>query len=65
MFVCFTYLALVQAVMCTREIGERARTAAYGLIVEIGNTIMRLSDDPKGEQIKLVGIVRYIVYRNE
>ncbi|KAL5020867.1 hypothetical protein ScPMuIL_000022 [Solemya velum] len=53
----FIKAVIPEAVMCTREIGERARAAAYGLIVKIGNTVMRLSEEPKDGLRSYVGLV--------
>ena len=38
-----------QAILCTKEVAERARTAAYNLLVEMGKAVIKWSQDPKGK----------------
>ena len=40
-----------QAILCTRGVGERARDAAYHLIVEIAQTMMRWNPDAEEQGI--------------
>ena len=49
----FVSAVVPEAILCTKETGERPRLAAYNLLVEIGNAVMRWS--PEEEQgIKLL-----------
>ena len=44
----FIKTVIPEAILCTKETGERPRLAAYNLLVEMGNTVMRWS--PGAEQ---------------
>ena len=41
----FLTAVVPEAILCTKEMGERPRLAAYGLLVEMGNAIMKWSPD--------------------
>ena len=38
----------MQAILCTKEQAERARVAAYTLLVEMGQTVVRWNGQKKG-----------------
>lgn len=41
----FLTAVVPEAILCTKETGERPRLAAYNLLVEMGNAVMRWSPD--------------------
>ncbi|KAL4231185.1 pre-rRNA processing protein [Mactra antiquata] len=41
----FLLAVVPEAILCTKEVAERARTASYNLLVEMGNTALRWSND--------------------
>ncbi|KAL3864637.1 hypothetical protein ACJMK2_006302, partial [Sinanodonta woodiana] len=46
----FLVAVIPEAILCTKEVAERARASAYTLLVEMGNTVMRWSADKTPEE---------------
>ncbi|KAK3582767.1 hypothetical protein CHS0354_015294 [Potamilus streckersoni] len=46
----FLVAVIPEAILCTKEVAERARASAYTLLVEMGNTVMRWSRDKTPEE---------------
>ncbi|XP_064631172.1 RRP12-like protein isoform X2 [Lineus longissimus] len=47
----FLMAVVPEAILCTKEVAERARTAAYTLLVEMCEALIRWTDKPKQEVI--------------
>ncbi|XP_063963855.1 RRP12-like protein [Lytechinus pictus] len=43
----FIVAVLPEIILCTKEINQKARASAFGLLVEIGNTLLKHSDQPR------------------
>lgn len=43
----FIVAVLPEVILCTKEINQKARASAFGLLVEIGNTLLKFSDQPR------------------
>ena len=43
------FVNFLQAILCTKEIGEKARSASYLLLVEMGHAKIRWNKDVNGQ----------------
>lgn len=43
----FIVAVLPEIILCIKEINQKARASAFGLLVEIGNTMLKHSDQPR------------------
>ncbi|XP_071507435.1 RRP12-like protein [Diadema antillarum] len=43
----FLVAVLPEVILCTKEINQKARASAFGLLVEIGNTLLQWSTEPR------------------
>ena len=43
----YLYISRVQTILCTKAVAQKARAAAYTLLVEMADTMIRLSEEPR------------------
>lgn len=48
----FLLAVIPEAILCTKEIAERARASAYSLLVEMGNAVIRWGTDDKKDVLE-------------